>query len=57
MRRRAATELADGRCRAGGRGGRRWPHSLYINNYNTVARAFDRIGFEQIGTFAAILLD
>ena len=32
--------------------------SLYVNDYNTVARAtYDRIGFEQIGTFATILLD
>jgi predicted GNAT family acetyltransferase len=32
--------------------------SLYVNNYNTVARAtYARIGFEQVGTFATVLLD
>jgi predicted GNAT family acetyltransferase len=32
--------------------------SLYVNSYNTVARAtYARIGFEQVGTFATILLD
>ncbi|WP_319455361.1 MULTISPECIES: GNAT family N-acetyltransferase [unclassified Mycobacterium] len=32
--------------------------SLYVNNYNTVARAtYTRIGFEQVGTFATVLLD
>ncbi|MGV0742187.1 GNAT family N-acetyltransferase [Mycolicibacterium sp. XJ870] len=32
--------------------------SLYVNDYNTVARAtYDRIGFEQVGTFATVLLD
>ena len=32
--------------------------SLYVNSYNTVARAtYDRIGFEQVGTFATVLLD
>lgn len=32
--------------------------SLYVNNYNTVARAtYARIGFQQVGTFATILLD
>ena len=32
--------------------------SLYVNNYNTVARAtYARIGFQQMGTFATVLLD
>ena len=32
--------------------------SLYVNGNNTVARAtYDRIGFEQVGTFATVLLD
>lgn len=32
--------------------------SLYVNGYNTVARAtYARIGFTQVGTFATILLD
>lgn len=32
--------------------------SLYVNAYNTVARAaYARIGFAQVGTFATILLD
>ncbi|MDV3125244.1 GNAT family N-acetyltransferase [Mycobacterium sp. 21AC1] len=32
--------------------------SLYVNSYNTVARAtYTRIGFEQVGTFATVLLD
>ena len=32
--------------------------SLYVNSYNTVARAtYTRIGFEQMGTFATVLLD
>lgn len=32
--------------------------SLYVNDYNTVARAtYARIGFEQVGTFATVLLD
>ncbi|MGV9799416.1 GNAT family N-acetyltransferase [Mycobacterium sp. NPDC003449] len=32
--------------------------SLYVNDYNSVARAtYDRIGFEQVGTFATVLLD
>jgi predicted GNAT family acetyltransferase len=32
--------------------------SLYVNSFNTVARAaYARIGFEQIGTFATVLLD
>jgi predicted GNAT family acetyltransferase len=32
--------------------------SLYVNNYNTVARAtYARIGFQQVGTFATVLLD
>lgn len=30
--------------------------SLYVNDYNTVARAlYERVGFEQIGTFATVL--
>lgn len=38
------------------RGGR--TASLYVNDYNTVARAtYARIGFEQNGTFATVLLD
>lgn len=32
--------------------------SLYVNSYNTVARStYARIGFEQVGTFATVLLD
>jgi predicted GNAT family acetyltransferase len=32
--------------------------SLYVNNFNTVARAtYDRVGFVQVGTFATVLLD
>ena len=32
--------------------------SLYVNNFNTVARAaYDRVGFRQVGTFATVLLD
>ncbi|MCT7659370.1 GNAT family N-acetyltransferase [Mycobacterium deserti] len=32
--------------------------SLYVNSFNTVARAtYDRIGFAQVGTFATVLLD
>jgi predicted GNAT family acetyltransferase len=32
--------------------------SLYVNNFNTVARsAYARIGFEEVGTFATVLLD
>jgi predicted GNAT family acetyltransferase len=32
--------------------------SLYVNGYNTVARAtYARIGFAQVGTFATVLLD
>jgi uncharacterized protein len=32
--------------------------SLYVNGYNTVARAtYARIGFQQVGTFATVLLD
>lgn len=32
--------------------------SLYVNGYNTVARAtYSRIGFTQVGTFATVLLD
>jgi predicted GNAT family acetyltransferase len=32
--------------------------SLYVNGFNTVARAtYDRIGFRQVGTFATVLLD
>lgn len=31
--------------------------SLYVNDYNHVARAvYDRVGFEQVGTFATVLL-
>ncbi|MGZ8746039.1 MAG: GNAT family N-acetyltransferase, partial [Mycobacterium sp.] len=38
------------------RGGR--TASLYVNSFNTVARAtYDRIGFTQVGTFATVLLD
>jgi uncharacterized protein len=38
------------------RGGR--TASLYVNDFNTVARAtYDRIGFTQVGTFATVLLD
>jgi predicted GNAT family acetyltransferase len=32
--------------------------SLYVNSFNTVARAaYGRIGFQQVGTFATVLLD
>jgi uncharacterized protein len=32
--------------------------SLYVNSFNTVARAtYERIGFRQVGTFATVLLD
>ena len=32
--------------------------SLYVNSFNTVARAtYDRIGFTEVGTFATVLLD
>jgi predicted GNAT family acetyltransferase len=32
--------------------------SLYVNGYNAVARAtYARIGFQQVGTFATVLLD
>jgi uncharacterized protein len=32
--------------------------SLYVNGFNTVARAtYARIGFQQVGTFATVLLD
>jgi hypothetical protein len=32
--------------------------SLYVNNFNAVARAaYDRVGFAEIGTFATVLLD
>ncbi|MGK2880555.1 MAG: GNAT family N-acetyltransferase [Mycobacterium sp.] len=32
--------------------------SLYVNSYNSVARAaYTRIGFRQVGTFATVLLD
>jgi predicted GNAT family acetyltransferase len=32
--------------------------SLYVNDFNTVARAtYARIGFKQVGTFATVLLD
>ncbi len=32
--------------------------SLYVNNFNTVARAaYARVGFAQVGTFATVLLD
>jgi predicted GNAT family acetyltransferase len=32
--------------------------SLYVNGYNTIARAtYARIGFTQVGTFATVLLD
>lgn len=32
--------------------------SLYVNSYNTVARAtYARIGFQQVGTFSTVLLD
>jgi len=38
------------------RGGR--TASLYVNDFNTVARAtYHRIGFTQVGTFATVLLD
>jgi predicted GNAT family acetyltransferase len=38
------------------RGGR--TASLYVNSFNTVARAtYARIGFQQVGTFATVLLD
>lgn len=32
--------------------------SLYVNSFNTVARAaYQRIGFQEVGTFATVLLD
>ena len=32
--------------------------SLYVNSYNTVARAaYAKVGFAQVGTFATVLLD
>jgi uncharacterized protein len=32
--------------------------SLYVNSFNTVARAtYARIGFTEVGTFATVLLD
>lgn len=32
--------------------------SLYVNSFNTVARAaYERVGFQQVGTFATVLLD
>ena len=32
--------------------------SLYVNSFNTVARAtYARIGFVEVGTFATVLLD
>ncbi|CAN5394272.1 GNAT family N-acetyltransferase [soil metagenome] len=32
--------------------------SLYVNNFNTVARAaYTRVGFHEVGTFATVLLD
>ncbi|WP_264991027.1 GNAT family N-acetyltransferase, partial [Mycobacterium kiyosense] len=32
--------------------------SLYVNSFNTVARAaYARIGFKEVGTFATVLLD
>jgi predicted GNAT family acetyltransferase len=32
--------------------------SLYVNEFNTVARAtYERVGFTQVGTFATVLLD
>ena len=32
--------------------------SLYVNDFNTVARAaYARIGFTEVGTFATVLLD
>lgn len=32
--------------------------SLYVNDFNTVARAtYARVGFQQVGTFATVLLD
>jgi uncharacterized protein len=32
--------------------------SLYVNNFNTVARAtYSRVGFVEVGTFATVLLD
>jgi len=30
--------------------------SLYVNDYNTAARAaYDRVGFRQVGTYASVL--
>ena len=49
-----------GHRRGGRRGGRARGRiaSLYVNSYNTVARAaYARVGFREVGTFATVLLD
>lgn len=49
----AGTATLAGAVVAGGR-----IASLYVNSYNTVARAaYERVGFTEVGTFATVLLD
>ena len=49
----AGTAAVAGAVVAGGR-----TASLYVNSYNTVARAaYARVGFREVGTFATVLLD
>ena len=49
----AGTAAVAGAVVAGGR-----TASLYVNAYNTVARAaYARVGFREVGTFATVLLD
>ena len=47
------TEQTNGRVEITGR-----VASLYVNNFNAVARAaYARVGFNEVGTFATVLLD
>lgn len=49
----SGTAAVAGAVVAGGR-----TASLYVNSYNTVARAaYARVGFREVGTFATVLLD